>query len=252
MTYLPNRDFLVDVARGEEPGFSVIHKYGRNPDIDNAVGTFECLWNGGGQYTGFDATSADTIDIYSSSANDTSAGTGARTIKIQGLDSSWNYATENFTLTGATQVVSTSTWMRVDRIEVLTAGTGGENAGTITVEQSGTPANVFAAVPIGYNQTMIAAYTVPLGKTAYMLGWFVSTVKNSANCSCRIRCRPDGGVFHVKEEIQMFGGGTGYISREYRSPKNGFEAKTDIYVESDSDAANTIISGGFDLLLVDD
>jgi hypothetical protein len=64
------RDFLLEVAKGNIPGHSVVHKFGRNPNIPNAVGTFETIWNGGGVYTGHNAVAAEILEVFSSSGND--------------------------------------------------------------------------------------------------------------------------------------------------------------------------------------
>ena len=82
-----NKDFYTEVTKGNVPGHRILHKYGKNPDIDTASG-FETIWNGGAAYTGFNATAAEVIEVFSSSANDagtlvssgTSTGGSATTI----------------------------------------------------------------------------------------------------------------------------------------------------------------------------
>ena len=64
-----NKDFYTEVSNGHVPGYRIVHMYGKNPDIDIASG-FEVIWNGGGPYTGFDATAAEVIEVFSSSAAD--------------------------------------------------------------------------------------------------------------------------------------------------------------------------------------
>jgi hypothetical protein len=61
-------DYRLEISRGNATGMGKIHKFGRNPDID--TGGFEAIWNGGGDYTGFNATVAETLEIFSSSAQD--------------------------------------------------------------------------------------------------------------------------------------------------------------------------------------
>ena len=51
---------------------------------------------------------------------------------------------------------------------VMTAGSSEGNEGTIELRHSTTIANIFAKMPIGFNQTAIACYTVPLGHTLYL------------------------------------------------------------------------------------
>ena len=66
---LPTEDFFLEVSKRHVPGYSAVHKYGKNPDIDNAA-TYQAIWNGGGAYTGFDATAAETLEVFSSDAAD--------------------------------------------------------------------------------------------------------------------------------------------------------------------------------------
>jgi len=60
-------EFYNQVASGKVPGHSALHKFGRNPDID---GGFEDIWNGGGVYTGHNATAAETLEVFSSDGDD--------------------------------------------------------------------------------------------------------------------------------------------------------------------------------------
>ena len=153
----------LEIARGNIPGWSDVTKFGRNPDID--TGTPEDVWFNGGDYSGFPTGAPEEVEVFSASANDTAAGTGARTVRIQGLltSDSTEETTEDITLNGTTAVDSVNTWYRVNRVFVLTAGSGGVNAGNITVRHNVTTANVFAVVAAGIGQTAIAAYTVPAG-----------------------------------------------------------------------------------------
>lgn len=69
---LPTADFLFDVKRGFYNGITQGNKFGRNGDIGTAT-TPEDIWNGGGVYTGFNPTSGDNIEVFSSSTSDVGA-----------------------------------------------------------------------------------------------------------------------------------------------------------------------------------
>jgi tetrahydromethanopterin S-methyltransferase subunit B len=79
--------------------------------------------------------------VSSSSANDSSAGTGARQIKIYYLDQNANgpsleepFFTETVTLNGTTAVNTVATNICfIEKIEVVSVGSGTSNAGTITL-----------------------------------------------------------------------------------------------------------------------
>jgi hypothetical protein len=62
-------DGYFSISENITPGKTFVHKFGRNPDIDIASG-FEAIWNGGGDYTGFDAVAGEAIEVFSSSALD--------------------------------------------------------------------------------------------------------------------------------------------------------------------------------------
>ncbi len=68
MSTLFDRDYFLEIVKGNIPKHSAVLKWGRNPDID--TGGFEAIWNAGGSYTGFDATAAEIAETFSSSAAD--------------------------------------------------------------------------------------------------------------------------------------------------------------------------------------
>lgn len=92
-------------------------------------------------------TVADRVEVASASANDTAAGTGARTIKVYGLDKDYNPLIETITLNGQTPVVGTLNFIRVFAAYVATAGSGGVNAGDIAIIRQGTGGIYTGGVP---------------------------------------------------------------------------------------------------------
>ena len=73
--------------------------------------------------------------------------------------------------------------------------------------------------------------------------------KVQANCNVRFMTRHIGEVWQVEEEFSISGAGNSYVLREYRVPKNEMPAYTDIEIRMDTDAVNTAVSSGFDLVL---
>jgi hypothetical protein len=189
-------DFNLEVARGNVSGIEPFEKFGHNTDIDTGS-TPEDVWEGGGLYTGHPTGSAETIEVFSSDANDTSAGTGLRTLELTG-QLAGVVQTETVTLNGTTPVITTNTWDRMYRAKGLTAGSGGENAGTITCRHSTTTANVFAGIPAGSNRSQICAFTVPTGKTLYMTHADIRLVRASGalgSALSTIMIRESGGIW---------------------------------------------------------
>jgi len=88
-----------------------------------------------------------TLQLSSSSAADTAAGTGARTATISGFDVEGAVIEETLVLNGQTAVVSTKEFDCISNVRVVTAGSGGVNAGNIFLSPGGTA--VTAGVPNG-------------------------------------------------------------------------------------------------------
>ncbi len=198
--------FLLDVAAGKYPSYASGTKFGRNSEIDTGTAP-EDVWDGVGNYTGLPTTgTATTLSIFSSSALDTSAGTGARTVRISGLNASYEPISEIVTLNGTTPVITTNSYWRQSRAEVVTAGSTGFNQGAITSHWTGTPSQIFMNLPIGSNQTAIAADTVPAGKVRIILGMKVSMARSTGlagSANVRFLTRELSGVFNAIRNTEI-------------------------------------------------
>lgn len=245
--------FLLNVARGRVLGHENFEKYGSNPDIDTTTDP-EDVWNGDGDYPGFPTGDAETMEIASNSGNDDATGTGAQTVLITNLLDADGAVAEDVTVTldGTNQVsLGALTYTRASRVKVLTVGSGGANAGVLTLRHTTTTANIFAAMPVGANQTAIAAYTVPLGKTLYInrLNIQMSRVNGQAgSATVSLRSRPYGEVFQVIVVPEISNGGPFIFENGYRV----FTERTDIKVRCEQVSDNnTSISADMSGILVD-
>lgn len=158
--------FELQVARGQIQAHSVVTIAGYNSDVDTA---WEMITPVGDlSYP----AAALQMTVSSDSTSDTSAGTGARTVLISGLDANYAVITETVTLNGQTAVTTTNSFLRVNSMLVTTAGTGLANAGIIYigtgVVTAGVPATVYNLISIGFNNTTSSQYTVPAGYTGYL------------------------------------------------------------------------------------
>ena len=241
--------FELQVKRGQVAWHYAIFKFGFNPDVDDSL---ETVWAEGGLYSYLSA--ATQLTVSSSSANDTSAGTGARTVTLSGLDGDYAEISETVTLNGQTAVTTTNSYLRIYRMVVNTAGTGGQNAGVIyagtgTVT-AGVPANKYATIAIGDNQTLMALWTVPANHTAYLLQKDITaaTAQNNKYATIHLVARPFGEVFQVKDKHVL---DNGVLHQAYSLPLK-FEEKTDIEVRciGDSAAADIAVSAGLDIIYI--
>lgn len=223
---------------------TVLRLQGVNKDVD--AGT-EDIWDGGGAYTGQPVGSAEALNIVSGSANDDTGGTGARTLRVEGLDASGAYVEETVTLDGTTPVVTASTWLRVLRAFILTAGSGGTNAGAITIKHNVTTANVFTVIEAGRGQMSAAAVTVPAGRTGKITSWGGQVYGLSATAAgegmLRLKVRPAGSnqAWRVLRELVLPAVPTTKIVDEIAGDGLAIAALSDVKAEFISATANTFV-----------
>lgn len=213
--YASPRDmtFFDLVSLGRLPGWQVVRLAGNNPDID-ILTLPEDIWEPGGLYP-FQST-AQILEVLSSDANDTAAGTGARTVLISGLNANWELITELKTMNGITPVVTTQSFLRVNSIRVITAGAGESNLGTITLRVS--PGGATLAV-IGFLGTQgngvsfNGIFSVPLGKRV----WVTNVTTNiqlepSGTIQVHFKVRPFGGAWSTTNQFSLHAQGGSFAS----------------------------------------
>jgi hypothetical protein len=152
-----SNNFFVEVSRGSRLGMTNVVFSGSNGDVDAA----EDMWAVGGDAPAFNGT-GDLLEVLSSdNTNDKAAGTGALTVRVSGVSILGVPQTADVILNGTSAVaIPTTLWGFVNRVEVLTAGSGLTNAGTITVRIVSAGATKIT-MPIGYGTSDAAFYYVP-------------------------------------------------------------------------------------------
>jgi hypothetical protein len=242
--------FELQVARGQIQGHSAFCQFG----INGAVGqTLETVWVGGGTYSF--PTSATTTTISSSSADDTAAGTGARTVRVEGLDAAYALVSETASMNGQTGVTLTNQYLRVNRITVLTAGSGGTSGGSIYVGTgtvtTGVPAVILNRTGSSSNESESAFYTVPDGYSAYITRWTMSSANAgpTADIATRfvLRVRPFGGVFGYKAAYNLPGNGIYECEAAFPLP---LPEKTDLEIMSLTSADSAYVSTQLQIVLI--
>jgi hypothetical protein len=197
---LPTSDLLYknEIANENVTGVRTLYKFGRNSDINGAE---ETIWDEGGLYVY--PTSAIQMKVSSSNINDTSVGTGARTIRVIGLNSLYNEIEEDVTLNGQTAILTSNTFIRVYRAFVLTAGSSNNAQGDIYIGTgtvtAGVPATVYAKITQGENQTLMALWTVPAGYSFFLYQVDFTSAISLANTysTTRLKFRPFNSVFRT-------------------------------------------------------
>ena len=110
----------------------------------------------------YTVTTATTLSVVSTSVNDTSAGTGIRTISIMGLDQNYNEISEVLTLNGLTPVITVNSYLRINNVVNLSHGSLLSADGDIT----GTAGSIeWFHISAGNTNARLGRYTVPAGFT---------------------------------------------------------------------------------------
>jgi hypothetical protein len=240
-------DFALQVARGQIPGHSAISIFGYNPDVDT---TEESIWPDGGTVP--HPTLASVLKISSSSADDTSAGTGARTVTIVGLDGSYNQVSESITLNGQTAVNTTNSYLYVNGFYVASTGSGGANAGNINagtgVVTAGVPAVLYDIIATGYNNRTTAHYCVPAGYTGYLTTGVITTGQASGSTSVTAFLKQHGqdGIVRVGAVSTLNNGSVQY---DFSYPYIISE-KNCVGASAIGSAANNSASAFFNIVLI--
>lgn len=252
-----NAEDLLNIAQGNVVGHSTEHKFGRGANIDTAD-SYVVLWDGAEYndalkvYTYSADNTADIDRISSSNNNDT------ETLEIKGLDVNGNLVTQTKTLTGQTPAALDTPLWRVFRM----ANTGTSDLlgsvfcfvnVTTTLGVPDTLTNTRAMINNGNNQTLMSIYTIPAGKTGYIINWSgsLSSAKASSFNNLRMEARPFGGVFQLKHTSTLSSAGSSHIQHVFNVPQ-AFPAKTDFAMLSDSSVNDNAVSASFDLILIDD
>lgn len=244
MTFIRSAD-LLSIARGLIAGHSFYSDAGYTNNLGTASNT--TVWAGNSLYTYLSA--ATFLTLSSSSANDTAAGTGARTVFVQGLDANYNLITETMSLAGLSAVATANAYLRVFRIFVLTSGSTGSNEGVLYLGSglitAGVPANKYAIALIGDNMSFAAIYTVPAGYTAYVIN-AVTSVGKGKDCEYSTWVKPFG--------MSMRKTRNGYLYESSIVQLANFPTvipeKTDVEIRGKSSAPNTDMAFNFDVILV--
>lgn len=165
--------YLEALMGNTNSGEVIVHKFGQN----SAVSTTLVPVSEGGIYRTPQVSGATKLRIKAGDAGDTAAGAGARAIHIEGLNASGDIIKEVIPTAGASAGAdSVNTYLRLFRAFVYesgtyaTTGTGSHVADVVIENAAGT--EDWATVALnGYpdSQTEIGWYTIPRGKTGFII-----------------------------------------------------------------------------------
>jgi hypothetical protein len=239
--------FELQVARGQIRNHSLVHIFGYNPDIDSAAE--ETVWTAGGLYQHLDTPSI--MKVSSSSASDTSAGIGARSIYIVGINSTGGEVSETVVLNGQTPVNTTHTYSSIQTSSVVSVGSATHNEGNISIGTGtvtgGVPANIYGHILATENKSLIGHYTIPAGYTGYLIsgGMSSGTEGGTAYIIGRLKVRQNNIVY--TSALVTFS--NGQVNFDFKYPITIPQGAC-IQATAKSTANNESVSCNFEIVLI--
>ena len=227
--------FELQVARGQIPGHSFVHKFGAVPQMSiNTTGTVWDVNDTLYPWSAFDT--AGTLSVARANAADAN-----KTITIIGLDADYNEISENVTLTAASGNTTTQAFKRVYRAFMHNGST--TNVGNISVTKG---ASTVLRITAGKGQTLMAIYTVPAGYTGYLTQG-VMTIQEGGDATGDMFVRYGGQTaFRIGHSFEVASGEYHYgFSIPIPLPE-----KTDVDVRAAVRTNNARVTAAFDIILV--
>lgn len=240
-------DYFTSIAEGLVVDHTPVDRLGFN----GAVGTSsETVWNGSNAYVF--PTVAQQMELVSSSAQDSTNGTGARIVVITYLDDTYTERTEEVSLNG-TSVVSTNATniLRVNRLGVKTSGSTYSTVGTISLRNlADTP--VYRYINAGYTISRDSIYTVPAGYTLFIKDFLIAVGGLNAGNQVRVTLRATyddvnetiltpGLLFMPHEEVLSPNGNASFVL----SIPETFPSTVDVLVVAVADVGSAFVQANW-------
>lgn len=231
----------LSISQGLVAGHTFIHKFGAVPAMSqNTSGT---VWDKSDTAYPWSAfNTAGTLTVLTTAANGSTVTTdNGLTFRVEGLDENYEPTYEDFTISGSTATGSV-TFKRVYRAY----STNGTNTSQIRVSRGGTEV---LRINIEKSQTLMAIYTVPAGKTAYLMQG-IASVQYGADATGDMFVRYFGqDAFRVGHSFEVSGAGGPY-NYVFQFPV-AIPEKSDVDVRATVRSNNARMTAAFDVLLID-
>lgn len=194
--YIGHTDWRIEVTRGNVSGTEAVFLSGYAPDLNTTKRTLHPgLSDGAIDQSGI-YTAASTVKVASTDADDTSAGAGAQSVLIIGLDANGDEATEAKSLSGQTAVTTTATWTAIHGLIVTAWGASTHNEGTLWVGNgtftSGIPATKYLSAEPQLNKAHTAYYVVPNNEALTLRQLTIATGTSTKEVEFFVETSTDG------------------------------------------------------------
>jgi hypothetical protein len=237
-------------ASGADSTFTSVNKFGRNTAV--ASGGTEEIWDGSAAYV-FPTDTSQMTHIRS--AVDSATTQGA-VIEVQGLDANWAAVTQTKALDGTdstTEVELDTPLIRAFRMKVLDGSVMDQDIWL--GDDDFVVAAARAIITAGENQTLMAIYTVPADKVAYLTNYYAhhnpTTGQTFTSNPIRLWAMDNANGYAPQLKHIVGVAADGAFIHEF-NPYYKFTEKTDIFITSSPVSGAADISAGFDLILTND
>lgn len=207
--------------------------------INSAVGTaHETVCTQGGINNLLSA--AEVLKVSSASTDDTnSGGSGARRVRIEGINENGELVKEDVNLNGTGVVTTSGQFQHINTVRVQKAGSGGLNAGKISIFAND-GSTLLGEITAGENQSQSAHYAVPTGHQAYLTSFMTASTEPAL---VSVWVQPNSNLPYFQKLTVVVTAGSGNIYQlpnpfpipgggrmEFRAKKIG---STDAHVSAD-------------------
>ena len=232
----------INIAAGLVDGWASIHKFGAVPAMSQ--GQSGTIWDVNDTlypWSAFDTPGILTISTTTSNGTLSSLDNGI-TVHVLGLDENFEEVEDTFTISG-NSATGTVSFKRVYRAYIDGAIA---NQTQIRVSRGATEV---LRINIGKSQTLMAVYTVPAGKTAYLIQG-TTTCAASADATVDMFVRYFGqDSFRIGHTLEVAGVGGQYVY-QFGVPIP-IPEKSDLDIRAEVRSNNARVTAAFDILLVD-
>lgn len=239
-------DYRSEVALEKRTDSTTWNKFGYNNDVDTGT---EIVASWGGMFDPL--TTASTLSIVSSSTDDDDGGIGANSLIVYGVDENRETLTEVITMNGTTPVITTSTWLGVNRMSIYISGTNKVNVGTIDCFDTNSPPAQQGQIPAGNGSTQALIYYTPVNSTS-LFSWMLLKANKLSSSSPNVNFKMwvYSAISNSKYLVFQYSMDTAVENHIELKPTEPFivgESSVS-WVEATTDRNNTLVSGRFSLI----
>ncbi len=254
-----DHDPVLDIIQGSRPDLT--NKEVEGVSSSMTTGVEKCVWNEDAAFSYTTNSNESNLHIVSTSALDTSAGTGARTVLVEGLKHAlvsgvheYNVASETVTLNGTSNVSLSDSYYRILNVSVATAGSTGLNQGNIKVfDPAGGTFGAIAGGDNVSNQAVISPSSTNdiLLEKIHVMGHFETPVELKVNIYeestglqktiYKFFMSSNGNEFSINVRKKLVAGDTLWVSAKPLAAVTGLHNRVSVLLEGTEKTNNLVI-----------